>query len=66
VDAKGEARAEADGNRHAEEFRIAKGITIEEWKLAEEYAETLCKKLLEDFWNIWEEERSAAKVLVHV
>jgi uncharacterized tellurite resistance protein B-like protein len=59
MDAKGEAKAKADGERHAEEFRKKHSISVEEWNLAEEMMEDLRLKLVADFWKLWEVDNGA-------
>jgi hypothetical protein len=50
MDAKAEAKAEADSLRHAQEFRAKRGITDAEWQLAEEHVADLVDRLFEALW----------------
>lgn len=56
MDAKAEAKALADQERHAREFVIKHNIPLRQWQLAEEMSADLQKKLFNDFWKLWEED----------
>lgn len=51
MDAKQEAKAEADAKRHAAEFRAEHNVSQEEWDLAEAMQQDLSKELLRKFWE---------------
>jgi hypothetical protein len=50
MDAKAEAKAEADAARHAQEFRKTRDITDAEWRLAEEHTADLIERLFNNLW----------------
>jgi hypothetical protein len=54
MDAKGEAKAHEDGLRHAEEYRQAHGISLEEWELAEAMTKDLQEKHFREFWELYD------------
>lgn len=57
MDAKSEAKALEDAERHAREFIAEHNIPIREWQLAEQMTKDHQDKLLAHFWKLWREER---------
>lgn len=50
MDAKAEAKANADAARHEKEFRAKRNISDAEWNLAEEHTADLIHRLFENLW----------------
>lgn len=53
---KAEAKALADAERHATEFRRKYKVSLDQWKLAEAMTADLSRKLLEGFWEVYNRE----------